>query len=1126
TLPEFTNGLPPQEFLVVVEETDASLNVYEQIEDPDVAAGGGICVGSQCDGDGKADVTAGDQTGIDFGYQPQGSNALSGQIWQDLNSDTVKDGGQEVGIPEVTVTLQWTSDGGTTWHDIQTTTGSDGTTDVDGDGLVDLPGSYWFGDLPDGTYRVKVSETDQELPLDASGQPYTPTTGTDDGAERYLEQTLSGGATSTNNDFGFTFLGAIGDQVYWDVNANGEQDRGEPGIAGVTVKLYTFNDSNGDGKYDIGETLTDTGLTDVTDSDGYYLFSDLAADHYMVEVDRTSGPIVGKTLTSDPDSDGVACNGYTDTSETCDATHGVPITSTQYLNADFGYEPENVLGDTIWLDANQDGIKDASELGLVGVTVELQSSSCTPGSCPTATTDQDGYYVFTDLVPGTDYTVVVDNTTLPTGLTATHNWAGDLDATPDHDTQLPTWVAGATNLDIDFGYFYTGTNDLSGTICFDDPGSPDGICGSGTSGVGVNEDAYTQVRVNLYRWDDDGDSIIEAGEEQYIGSTYTDANGDYTFADLADGTYWVSTAAPEQYIALTATTPTDADIPNAEEISVNSAADGSTIGAFERTTVSGSGATGLDFAFEEIFDFDYGDLPSTYPTLRDDNGARHINTGVNDLYLGAIPPDTELDGVPDAAAQGDGADEDGIVADPSTWTEGAGGGSVDVTVVGTGWLVAWIDLDGDGSFGTYGETIISQAVTSGTATYNFDIPGGTFDASQGYARFRLFPEKPIIPELAYFGTADNGEVEDVQFEFSNPTGVIGNRVWFDENGDGEQDAGEYGIPNTTVTLHPCGNDGICGNTDDNWGPDGALGGGDDLADVTTITDANGEYIFTDLPEGNWQVTTTPPAGMFPTYDEDDTNPLSISTANQAIVNLIQGEEHLTTDFGYNWVTPADTDTPDASDTGAIGDRIWSDGNGDGIQDAEEPGIAGVDVYLFFDLNGDGVYGGPGDGTDTNADGIYGGPGDANAVTETSNDAGYYIFTDANVKADNPARDLGVGSYVVYVDNTSLPTVSTWTQTGDPDSTVDNKTTSPILLGPGDVYLQADFGYQPANSGSITGTIYLDIDADACTLAGGATCGDGGDNLLNGNDKGFPGVTVSLKDSSGNIIATTITDSNG
>ncbi|MCI5160497.1 MAG: hypothetical protein D3917_00430, partial [Candidatus Electrothrix sp. AX5] len=1109
TLAEFTNGLPSQDFLVVVEETDASLNVYEQIEDPDVAAGGGICVGSQCDGDGKADVTAGDQTGIDFGYQPQGSNALSGQLWQDLDSDTVKDGGQEVGIADVIVTLQWTSDGGTTWHDIQTTTGSDGTTDVDGDGLVDLPGSYWFGDLPDGTYRVKVSENDLELPLDASGQPYTPSTGTDDGAERYFEQTLSGGGTNANNDFGFTLLGAIGDQVYWDVNSNGEQDRGEPGIAGVTVTLYTFTDDNGDGKYDIGETLSAPVDTAVTDADGYYLFNDLVAGHYMVEVDRTSGAIVGKTLTSDPDSDGVACNGYTNTSESCDATHGVPITSTQYLNADFGYEPENVLGDTIWLDANQDGIKDAGELGLVGITVELQDGTCTPGACPTAVTDQDGYYVFTDLVPETDYTVVVDNTTLPVGLTATHNWVGDLDVPINNSTQLPTWVAGETNLDIDFGYFYTGTNDLSGTLCLDDPGSPDGICGSGTSGVGVNEDAYSQVSVNLYRWDDDGDLILEPGEEQYIGSTLTNTDGDYSFDDIADGTYWVSTTAPEQYIALTATTPTDTDIPNAAEISVNSAADGSTIGAFERTIPVSGGAdiTGLDFAFEEIFDFDYGDLPSTYPTLRDDNGARHIDTGVNDLYLGATPPDTEADGIPDAAAQGDGADEDGIVATPATWTEAAGGGSVDVTVVGTGWLVAWIDLDGDGSFGTPGEMIISQEVTTGTATYTFDIPGGTFDASQGYARFRLFPEEPVIPQLAYFGTAEDGEVEDIQFDFGTESGVIGNRVWLDENGDGKQDAGENGIPNVDVYLYDSSN----------------------VLQKTVTTDANGEYIFTGLAAGDWTVrtvqtngtTTTLPSDLNPTYDED-----GIATGNVSIVTLANGEEYLTADFGYNWVTPAVTDTPASTDTGAIGDRIWSDGNGDGIQDAEEPGISGVDVYLLFDLNGDGIYGGGGDGTDTNADGIYGGPGDADAVTETTDAAGYYVFTDTNVKADNAARDLGVGSYVVYVDDTSLPTTTTWNQTGDPDPNNDDKTTSPVLLGPGDVYLQADFGYEPTNSGTITGTFYLDVDADACTLAGGGTCGDAGDNLLNGNDKGFPGVTVALKDSSGNIIATTITDSNG
>ena len=33
-------------------------------------------------------------------------------------------------------------------------------------------------------------------------------------------------------------LGALGDYVWHDLNANGVQDEGEPGINGVTVRLY------------------------------------------------------------------------------------------------------------------------------------------------------------------------------------------------------------------------------------------------------------------------------------------------------------------------------------------------------------------------------------------------------------------------------------------------------------------------------------------------------------------------------------------------------------------------------------------------------------------------------------------------------------------------------------------------------------------------------------------------------------------------------------------------------------------------------------------------------------------------------------------------------------------------
>ncbi len=39
-------------------------------------------------------------------------------------------------------------------------------------------------------------------------------------------------------DFGYTRPGAIGDFVWYDADADGIQDVGEPGIANVTLDLY------------------------------------------------------------------------------------------------------------------------------------------------------------------------------------------------------------------------------------------------------------------------------------------------------------------------------------------------------------------------------------------------------------------------------------------------------------------------------------------------------------------------------------------------------------------------------------------------------------------------------------------------------------------------------------------------------------------------------------------------------------------------------------------------------------------------------------------------------------------------------------------------------------------------
>ncbi len=305
--------------------------------------------------------------------------------------------------------------------------------------------------------------------------------------------------------------------------------------------------------------------------------------------------------------------------------------------------------------------------------------------------------------------------------------------------------------------------------------------------------------------------------------------------------------------------------------------------------------------------------------------------------------------------------------------------------------------------------------------------------------------------------------------------AIGNRVWLDENGNGIQDAGEDGIANLTVNLTGAG-------------PDGVIGTGDDVSYPSQTTDTDGGYLFTNLPPGTYRVTVTPLAGLNPTYDEDGTGTPNVTD----VINVTAGAEHLTADFGYNWVPKNDSTNPEPTTTGAIGDRVWNDADGNGRQDPGESGIANVDVTLYYDPDGNGVYDTP-----------YPNALDGNGIaiptgTTTTDAAGNYIF-------DN----LPQGAYVVKVNMSTLPSGPSWTQTGDPDgpSSLDSQTTQPILLAPGDVYVNADFGYEPSQGSTIGNLIYLDAN---------------GNGLLDTGEPGIAGVTVALLDSTGKVIATTIT----
>ena len=168
---------------------------------------------------------------------------------------------------------------------------------------------------------------------------------------------------------------------------------------------------------------------------------------------------------------------------------------------------------------------------------------------------------------------------------------------------------------------------------------------------------------------------------------------------------------------------------------------------------------------------DFGDAPAPYPTLLADNGARHEATG---LTLGTNRDD-ELNGVHSTTANADDTtgspdDEDGVTF--GTIQVGQLGATVTVNVQGittTGKLDAWIDFNGDGSWGGPGEQIADHvAMVDGNNTLTFDVPSFAIDGTT-FARFRLSTAGNLGPEDA----AADGEVEDYAVTINPPTAASG-----------------------------------------------------------------------------------------------------------------------------------------------------------------------------------------------------------------------------------------------------------------------------------------------------------------------------------------------------------------
>ncbi|RPJ86665.1 MAG: hypothetical protein EHM18_05050, partial [Acidobacteria bacterium] len=318
----------------------------------------------------------------DFGYRPTGA-IIGDYVWSDADDDGIQDSG-EAGIANVTVNLDRRVGGQWVLNFMTTET--------------DQTGHYlFFGDenvLPDGYYRVNVDETDPQL----SGYSWL-TVGeeskTDPTATIHVAR-VNGFFFDTVEDFGYysPLSGKVGDTVFYDINWNGFQDEGEPGIQNVSVNLY--HDLNGNGLKDSADQFI--GST-VTNEDGNYWFSglpvsDLGETYFAVVTDSH-----GALTSYQPFYAGTYMSGL------------ITTAARENLTLDFPYVRIGVIGDRVWNDALRGGaeggtanVQDSGEPGIPGVTIvldywnpDLTTADKWEYAYRTTTTDSAGYYYFTGL---------------------------------------------------------------------------------------------------------------------------------------------------------------------------------------------------------------------------------------------------------------------------------------------------------------------------------------------------------------------------------------------------------------------------------------------------------------------------------------------------------------------------------------------------------------------------------------------------------------------------------------------------------------------------------------------------------------------------------------------------------
>ena len=215
----------------------------------------------------------------------------------------------------------------------------------------------------------------------------------------------------------------------------------------------------------------------------------------------------------------------------------------------------NGVGDRVWLDDDGDGVQDGGEAGVSGVMVHLFEQG--GSEIASTSSDADGRYVFTDLMPGTSYYVEF---TAPANRAFTDMDQGTDETDSDADPvtgRTPVFVFANAEIRFDLDAGLEVDSDGDGIADADDNCPSDANADQADAdGDGVG-DVCDPVVLGDRVWLDDGDGIQDGGEAGIEGvtvnlydsgavlldSTTTDATGAYSFLP-GDGDFFLEFVLP------------------------------------------------------------------------------------------------------------------------------------------------------------------------------------------------------------------------------------------------------------------------------------------------------------------------------------------------------------------------------------------------------------------------------------------------------------------------------------------------------------------------------------------------------------------------------------------------------